>query len=97
MVDSIPFGADDIVIMGRVEQQQWSFLNVPIYWAAAGVQDDIGTIEWLERVIEQFCGIHPAFHTLVPAGAARGVFQAIRRNMRHMGIANEDGLRTWLG
>eukprot|EP00959_Pyramimonas_sp_CCMP1952_P113571 2374012-Pyramimonas_sp.AAC.1 len=71
--------------MGRVEQQQWSFLNVPIYWTTAGVQDDRyhrmagtcdRTILWYPSCL---------LYTYSGAGAARGAFQAIRRNMRHMG------------
>eukprot|EP00959_Pyramimonas_sp_CCMP1952_P351599 7366963-Pyramimonas_sp.AAC.1 len=67
-------------------EHQWSAINVPLMWAAAGHADGHPLLEWMCELLD-FAGdgLEVAGENMT-SGALRNGFRDLRAAMRHFGI-----------
>ena len=80
----------------QLRNQKWSPLNVPMMWAAAGVQDSNPVCEWLVTAcgdIQEPVDFHGGI--ISASVAARTGLQVLRNFFRECGIMSEGDLTLW--
>ena len=94
-VDTIPPGTTDDNLPDSIDAHHWSAFNVPIFWEAAGSNNNCATITWMSTLLPQFVHAWPAFATFANAESANNAFRHIWYGMRQLGIVDENALQEW--
>jgi len=77
-------------------EHQWSMLNCPLMWAAAGDSHSHPILEWLGQVLEAIALENRIGDERISASDLRTSWLALRSYLRRLGIDDRGSFLTWL-
>lgn len=89
--------SDSADVPPAVRRQKWSTLNVPIMWAAAGVEDTTPVLRWLHSVVALMTNDVDLAGTVCSGSTAlHAGWLTLRRALRSWGVQSQQDLADWL-